>query len=97
MDAGMIRDAAPRDYPAIRAVVRHAFGRADEANLVEQLRADGDVLFELVAGGDMALQGHILYSRLLIERPRSGPPSRRAGACRGVAGISTRRSGQSVG
>lgn len=64
----MIRDAAPSDLPAIRAIIRHAFGRDDEANLVEQLRADGDVLFELVKASDTALQGHILYSRLTIGR-----------------------------
>lgn len=64
----MIRDATPRDYPAIRAVIRHAFNRADEANLVEQLRADGDVVIELVEASDIALQGHILYSRLTITR-----------------------------
>jgi len=64
----LIRDATPADYPAIRAVVRHAFGQADEANLVEQLRADGDALVELVAASDIALQGHILYSPLAIHR-----------------------------
>ena len=64
----MIRNAEPRDFPAIRAVITHAFGRADEADLVEQLRTDGDVLFELVAATDIALQGHILYSRLPIVR-----------------------------
>jgi putative acetyltransferase len=64
----MIRDATPSDLPAIRAIVRHAFGQADEADLVERLRADGDVLAELVAGDDTALRGHILYSRLAIER-----------------------------
>ena len=64
----MIRDATPRDFPAIRAVIRHAFDRADEANLVEQLRDDGDVLFELVEASDIALQAHVLYSRLTIER-----------------------------
>ncbi len=64
----MIRDATPRDYPAIRALIRHAFDQADEANLVEQLRADGDVLVELVEATDIALQGHILYSALTIER-----------------------------
>src|SRR5262245_2620405 len=64
----MIRDATPNDYAAIRAVVRHAFDQADEANLVEQLRADGDVLFELVEASDIAIQGHILYSALAIER-----------------------------
>jgi len=64
----MIRDATPSDYAAIRQIVRHAFGQDDEANLVEQLRADGDALAELVAASDNALQGHILYSPLAIER-----------------------------
>lgn len=63
----MIRDAAPADHPAIRQIVRHAFGQDDEADLIERLRADGDVLVELVSG-DKALHGHILYSRLAIER-----------------------------
>ncbi len=64
----MIRDVEPRDFPAVRAAITHAFDRADEADLVEQLRADGDVLFELIEASDIALQGHILYSRLEIER-----------------------------
>ncbi len=70
----MIRDATPRDYPAIRQIVRHAFGQDDEADLVEQLRADDDALVELVmtnsspAGGGGNLTGHILYSPLAIER-----------------------------
>ena len=64
----MIRSAEPRDFPAIRAIIRHAFDRTDEANLVEQLREDGDCLCEFVTATDIALQGHILYSRLAIER-----------------------------
>jgi putative acetyltransferase len=64
----VIRDAAPDDHAAIRAVIRHAFGRNDEADLVERLRADGDVVVELVHASDIALQGHIFYSRLAIER-----------------------------
>ena len=63
----MIRPAEPRDFPAIRAIIRHAFGAGDEANLVEDLRAAGDVVCEFVAASDIALQGHILYSRLAIE------------------------------
>ncbi len=63
----MIRDATPSDHAAIRQIVRHAFGGDDEAELVERLRAEGAVLFELVAATDIALQGHILYSRLRIE------------------------------
>lgn len=64
----MIRAASPSDYPAIRQVVRHAFNQDDEANLVEQLRADGDALVELVAASEIAIQGHILYSPLAIVR-----------------------------
>lgn len=64
----MIRDAASRDHPAIRAIFRHAFGRDDEADLVERLRADGDVLVELVAGDERAITGHIFYSPLAIVR-----------------------------
>lgn len=64
----MIRPAEARDFPAIRAVIRHAFDRADEANLVEQLRADSDVLCEFVAAAETAIQGHVLYSRLKVER-----------------------------
>ena len=64
----MIRTAKHSDYAAIRQVVRHAFGQDDEANLVEQLRADGDALVELVAASEIAIQGHILYSPLAIVR-----------------------------
>ena len=64
----MIRPAEPRDFPAIRAVIRHAFDGEVEANLVEDLRDAGEVLCEFVAASDIAIQGHILYSRLAIER-----------------------------
>jgi putative acetyltransferase len=64
----VIRDAASSDYAAIRALLRHAFPADEEADLVEQLRADGDVLVELVAASDIAIQGHIFYSPLAIER-----------------------------
>jgi putative acetyltransferase len=69
MDARMIRPATSSDFPAIRAVISHAFGQSEEANLVEQLRDDGDALVELVEASDTALQGHILYSPLKIDGP----------------------------
>jgi putative acetyltransferase len=78
----MIRDATASDFAAIRQVLRHAFPADDEANLVEQLRADGDVLFELVAASDIAIQGHILYSPLAIQR---GGEALRAAALAPVA------------
>ena len=64
----MIRDDQPQDYPTIRAITQHAFGRTDEADLVERLRGDGDALVELVFEHEQGLTGHILYSPLLIEQ-----------------------------
>ena len=64
----MIRYARPADHPAIDEVLRAAFRRADEAALTSRLRADGDVLFELVAEEDGAVAGHILMSRLWADR-----------------------------
>lgn len=64
----MIRYARPADHPAIAQIVTDAFGGEAEARLVERLRADGDVLFELVAVTDEAVTGHILFSRLWADR-----------------------------
>jgi putative acetyltransferase len=64
----MIRYAHPSDHSAIAEVVELAFGQPDEARLVERLRADGDVLFELVSEADGAVSGHILFSRLWADR-----------------------------
>jgi putative acetyltransferase len=64
----MIRHARPSDRPAIDSVVQAAFGRADESRLVEQLRTDEDVIFELVAEEAGDLVGHILFSRLWADR-----------------------------
>ena len=63
----VIRPAAPEDHAAIRAVVAAAFGRPDEALLVDALRADGDALVELVAVEDEAVVGHILFSPLTTD------------------------------
>lgn len=67
----MIRPAAPEDHAAIRALVTAAFtaefGKSDEADLVDALRADGDALLELVAEADGAIVGHILFSPLATD------------------------------
>ena len=64
----MIRYARPADHAAIAEVVEAAFGQPDEARLVERLRGDGDVLFELVAEDEGEVTGHILFSRLFADR-----------------------------
>jgi putative acetyltransferase len=63
----MIRHARAADHPAIRSVIEAAFGQSAEAELVERLRMDGDVVFELVAEEAGELHGHILFSRLWVD------------------------------
>ncbi len=63
----MIRPAAPADWPAIHAVEAAAFGRPDEADLVEALRDNGDALIELVAEEAGTVVGHILFSPLATD------------------------------
>lgn len=65
----MIRPAAPDDFAAIRAVNVAAFPSPLEAALVDRLRADGDVLVELVAERGLMILGHIMFSRLAADRP----------------------------
>lgn len=59
-----LRPVAAADAVAVRTVTTAAFGRADEALLVEQLRADGDVVFERLAVLAGAPVGHVLLSRM---------------------------------
>src|SRR5689334_20237259 len=63
----MIRFARPSDHAGIAEVVAAAFGREDEARLVERLRADGDVVLEEVAVEGDAVVGHILFSRVWAD------------------------------
>jgi putative acetyltransferase len=60
----IIRDEQPGDHAAIHEVVRAAFGRAAEADLVDALRADGDSVFSLVAMEPDGIAGHVLFSRM---------------------------------
>ena len=64
----MIRYARASDHAAIAEITALAFGKPDEARLIERLRADGDVLFELVSETEGRVEGHILFSRLWADR-----------------------------
>lgn len=66
MSAFIIRPVEPDDRAAIHAIEERAFGRPDEANLVERLVADGDVVLELVAERHGEILGHVLFSRLRV-------------------------------
>ena len=58
------------DAVAIRRVETAAFGRPDEAGMVEAARAEGAALVELVAQADGEIVGHILFSRMSVSPPR---------------------------
>ena len=66
----MVRAPKPKDFPAIHAVEAAAFGREDEALLVEAVRAEAAALVELVAEEEGQIVGHILFSRMTCEPVR---------------------------
>jgi putative acetyltransferase len=61
-----IRPETDADVVAIRQVTSSAFGRDDEARLVDALRAGGYARVSLVAEIDGQVAGHILFSDLPI-------------------------------
>lgn len=63
-----LRPAEAIDYEAIYEVEKAAFGRDDEARLVERLRQREEIDFECVARAHGVLVGHILFSPLLLSR-----------------------------
>lgn len=68
-----VRKERPGDEPAIHALTAAAFrdmpfSDGDEADLVDKLRADGDLALSLVAENmDQAIIGHIAFSRVTIS------------------------------
>jgi len=62
----VIREARAEDAAAIRSLLDAAFGGDGEGRLVERLRAEGDVVLELVATHEGELVGELLFSRLRV-------------------------------
>ncbi len=60
----IIRPVRKRDHSTIHDVIAAAFGRPDEAGMVEAVRAGGQGLVEFAAEVDGALVGHVLFSRM---------------------------------
>jgi putative acetyltransferase len=70
-----VRPELPGDAEAVHAVLAAAFGREDEALIVDALRANGHLTVSLVAvlgdeQGDIV--GHIAFSPVQIESARGG-------------------------
>ena len=68
----MIREEEAQDVAAIRSVVEAAFGRPDEANLVDQLRTNADSVISLIALDDGCTVGHVLFSKMEAPFPALG-------------------------
>jgi len=60
-----IRDERPADVRSIRQVNRRAFGRDQEANIVDALRSNGGTLLSMIAV-DEDVVGHVMYSPVTI-------------------------------
>jgi putative acetyltransferase len=64
-----------RERSVIRSINEAAFGGSEEADLVDKLRTEGDVLISLVAELEKRIVGHILFSRMWIETPSGQVPT----------------------
>jgi putative acetyltransferase len=70
-----IRDETRADVAAIRAVNEAAFAGAQEADLVDALRRDGDLVLSLVADAGDAVVGHVAFSRMQIDGEGTSAPA----------------------
>ncbi|HNB52690.1 MAG TPA: GNAT family N-acetyltransferase [Anaerolineales bacterium] len=61
-----IREETPEDVAGVRNVEELAFGRPDEANIVDGIRARGGVTLSLVAVEGEEIVGHVLFSPVTI-------------------------------
>jgi putative acetyltransferase len=59
-----IRIETPADFTGIRAVEEEAFPTRGEADLVDQLRANSDAVFSLVALVANEIVGHVMFSKM---------------------------------
>ncbi len=63
----LIRAEKQKDRAAIHTINASAFGRPDEANLVDALRKQAHPVVSLVAEADGAVIGHILFSPVSLS------------------------------
>jgi putative acetyltransferase len=88
-----VREERPEDRDAVRRVEEAAFGRPDEADIVDALRGDPAWALSLVAEVDGEVAGHLLFSRgdrAMMLGPLAVEPSHQrsgVGAALMVAGL----------
>jgi putative acetyltransferase len=67
-----VRAETPNDYSAVRRVNEAAFGRPEEARLVDALREEASPFISLVADEDGRVVGHIFFSPVMIKEEEAG-------------------------
>lgn len=72
--APTVRPARSSDAPAVRALLEAAFGGTAEADLIERLREDGELLLALVAAQPDVV-GYVAFSRLIVEGTSHADPA----------------------
>jgi putative acetyltransferase len=70
-----IRLESPGDQPEIRDLLEACFPEFIEADLVDRLRADGDLVLSLCAEDEGVVVGHIGFSRLMVENDNDAFPA----------------------
>lgn len=68
----IVRAETPEEMEAVRRVNESAFGRAEEANLVDALRAAARPHISLVAEAGGMVVGHIFFSPVTLETGDKG-------------------------
>ncbi len=67
-----LREETPEDHPEITDLLRAAFHRSGEADLVKALRKAGDLVFGGVAAIDGDIIGYVALSRMRAPFPALG-------------------------
>ena len=70
----IIRQETPGDESAIYLINEQAFGRVDEADLVDLLRANDKILLSLVAVVDGRITGHALFTSMTLKTATGSYP-----------------------
>lgn len=91
-----VRPELPEDEAGIRRVHEEAFGRPDEADLVDHLREKDNLLLSLVAVAEGRIIGHVAFSPVVIEPGEGGmEPFRAVGLA--PVGVLPEHQGKGVG
>ena len=85
--------ADAEEWLAIHSINEAAFGRPEEANLVDSLRSEGVIIASVVAELERRIVGHVLFSRMSVETDGGSIP---AAALAPIA-VSPRHQRQGIG